>query len=124
MIPRLARAFRYAFAGWERAWRDQPNLRVEVAIGALALALAAWLSAPFAPIVLAVGLVLSLELANSALEATVDLLSPERRDGAAAAKDLAAGAVLMASAAALVVGLIVLGPPLVARLTVWFGGAS
>lgn len=124
MTGRLTRAFGYALTGWARAWRGQPNLRVEIAIGLAAVALAAWLAAPMAPIVLAIGLVLAMELANSAVEATVDLLSPERRDEAAAAKDLAAGAVLMASMAALAVGLIVLGPPLLARLTAWLGGAA
>lgn len=124
MTGRLTRAFGYALAGWVRAWREQPNLRVEIGIGVAALALAAWLAAPLAPIVLAIGLVLAAELVNSAVEATVDLLSPERRDEAAAAKDLAAGAVLMASVAALAVGLIVLGPPLLARLAAGIGGAA
>ncbi|MFO7544993.1 MAG: diacylglycerol kinase [Trueperaceae bacterium] len=124
MTGRVTRAFGFAMAGWLRAWREQPNLRVEIAIAVAALALTAWLAAPVAPIVLAIGLVLASELANSAVEATVDLLSPERRDEAAAAKDLAAGAVLMASVTALAVGLIVLGPPLLARLAAWFGGAT
>jgi len=85
--------------------------------------LTAWLAAPWTPIVLAIGLVLALELMNSAVEATVDLVSPDRRDGAAAAKDMAAGAVLLASLCALAVGLLVLGPPLLDRVAGWLGTA-
>lgn len=122
-MTRLARAFGFAIGGVARAWRGQPNLRVEAVVALLALAMTAWLAAPWTPIVLAIGLVLALELMNSAVEATVDLLSPDRRDGAAAAKDLAAGAVLLASACALAVGLLVLGPPLFERVAGWLGSA-
>lgn len=122
-MTRLARAFGFAIGGVSRAWRGQPNLRVEAIVALLALALTAWLAAPWTPIVLAIGLVLALELMNSAVEATVDLVSPDRRDGAAAAKDMAAGAVLLASLCALAVGLLVLGPPLLDRVAGWLGTA-
>lgn len=116
MSARVLRSFVFAGRGFSRAWRDQANLRVEVVIGVAALLLAWWLQAPIAPIALAAGLVVALELINSAIEALVDLASPAHHELAAAAKDLAASAVLVASAASLVVGLAVLGPPLLARL--------
>lgn len=122
-MTRLARAFGFAIGGVARAWRGQPNLRVEALVALLALAMTAWLAAPWTPIVLAIGLVLALELMNSAVEATVDLVSPDRRDGAAAAKDMAAGAVLLGSLCALAVGLLVLGPPLLDRVAGWLGTA-
>ena len=55
---------------------------------------------------------LALELVNTALEAVVDLASPGLHPLAKVAKDAAAGAVLIASAGALVVGLVLLLPPL------------
>lgn len=119
---RILRSFAVAAAGLRQAWRTQPNLRLEAFIGVLAVLLAAWLRAPAAPIVLACTLVLSLELLNSAIEAVVDLASPEFHPLAGTAKDLAAAAVLTAAVGAAVVGLVVLGPPLVATLGGLMGG--
>jgi len=101
-----------------RALRREANLRVEGAAGLIALGLAWWLGAPLVPVLLASGLVLTAELANSALESVVDLASPDHAELAGAAKDMAAGAVLIASIFALLVGLAVLGPPLLVRLGV------
>ena len=120
---RLGRSFAVAGAGLARAWATQPNLRIEAAIGLAALVAAAWLRAPAAPIVLASALVLALELTNSAVEAVVDLASPDHQPLAGTAKDLAAAAVLTASLGAVLVGLVVLGPPLLARLGGWLGVA-
>ena len=62
-------------------------------------------------IVLAIAAVIILEGLNTALEAAVDLASPEVHPLAKAAKDLAAGMVLVAALAAAVVGFIILGYP-------------
>lgn len=85
-------------------------------MGLVALALTLWLRAPLAPILLSCALVLSLELLNTALELTLDALHPEQHPAIGAAKDVAAGAVLLASLGALVVGAAVLGPALWAQL--------
>ncbi len=114
--PRLVLAFGHAFHGLWLALRHGGNLRIELAIGALALVLAWWVGAPVVPVLLAAGLVLTAEVFNSSVEAVVDLASPERRELAGAAKDMAAGAVLLASLCALLVGLAILGPPLLTRL--------
>lgn len=55
------------------------------------------------------------ETINTAVEALVDLLSPQFHERAKVAKDVAAGAVLLISLAAVVVGLLILGPPLYER---------
>ena len=110
------RAFVHAGRGVVHGWRTQRNFRVEVACAALALSFALWLRAPLSPILLACALVLSLELLNSALEAALDRLHPERHPGIGAAKDAAAGAVLLASAFALLVAGVELLPRLIARL--------
>lgn len=68
------------------------------------------------PIVLASALVLSLELINSALEATIDLSMSETHPLAEYAKDASAAAVLIAAMGASLVGLWVLGPPFWQRL--------
>lgn len=114
----LPQAFGYAVRGLWRALRREANLRIELAGGVLALALAFWLGAPLVPVVLAAGLVVTAELFNSAVETVVDLASPERHELAEAAKDMAAGGVLVASACALLVGMAILGPPLLVRVGV------
>jgi diacylglycerol kinase (ATP) len=81
----------------------------------VALGAAWWLGAPLSPIVLACALVISLELVNTAVEAVVDLVSPEPHPLAGVAKDVAAGAVLAASLFALGVALVELLPRLLAR---------
>jgi diacylglycerol kinase len=52
------------------------------------------------------------ELINTAIEHTIDLVSPEIHPLARIAKDTAAGAVLVAALFAVLVGAVVLGPPL------------
>ncbi len=113
---RWRRAAGYAWAGVVAVYRREANFRLEVGAAALALALTWALGAAWPPILLTCALVLSLELINSALEAAVDLLSPEPHPLAKLAKDAAAGAVYTASFFAVLVGLSVLGPPLWAAL--------
>jgi diacylglycerol kinase len=69
-----------------------------------------------AALVLAIGLVVVAEAFNTALEAVVDLASPSVHPLARIAKDVAAAGVLMAAGVAAVVGLVVLGPRLIALL--------
>ena len=111
-LRRWWRSAGFARAGIAHAYRTQPNFRIEVWAGALACAVALALRAPLAPVALACALVLGLELVNTALEAVVDLASPELHPLAKVAKDAAAGAVLVASGGALLVALAVLLPPL------------
>lgn len=58
------------------------------------------------------GLILSLELVNTAIEAVVDLVTEERKSLAKIAKDTAAGAVLVSAIMAIVIGLIIFVPKL------------
>lgn len=111
----------HARRGLRWAALSQRNLRIELAIGVAAILLAAWLRAPLAPVLLAAGLVVCAELANTAVEVTVDLARPRHDPLAGRAKDVAAAAVLIAAGVSVAVGLVVLGPPLLARLG---GGAA
>jgi len=63
-------------------------------------------------ILLAMGLVWMAEFVNTALEAIVDLASPQRHPLAKIGKDVGAAAVLVAAVSAVVIGLLTLGPPL------------
>jgi diacylglycerol kinase len=112
----------FAFAGLGFLFRTQRNARIELAIGAAACAMAGWLRvsrAEWAVLVFTTALVLILEGLNTAVEAAIDLASPEVHPLAKAAKDLAAGMVLIAAIASVAVGLLILGPPLWAKVHGW-----
>lgn len=117
-----AESFRFAFAGWRHLLRTQPNARIHLAIACAVIIMGLWLglgASEWASLWLAIGLVLAAELFNSALEAFVDLASPEVHPLAQAAKDMGAGAVLVSACVAVIVGLLILGPPLIERLSTW-----
>jgi diacylglycerol kinase (ATP) len=115
-LTRLRAAFRVAFAGIAAVWATSGNFRIEVVVGALALTLGLLLRTGVVPILILCALVLSLEMMNCALEAAVDLASPELHPLAKYAKDAAAGAVLVAALISVIVGLWLLGPPLLAMI--------
>jgi diacylglycerol kinase len=120
----IPQSFRAAFAGVVHVLQTQRNARIEFAIAAAVVGVAAWLrisTIEWALIVLVIAAVTAAEIANTALEAIVNLLAPEYHDAAKIAKDASAGAVLVLSVASAVIGLILLGPPLLARLTHLFG---
>jgi diacylglycerol kinase len=112
----LLRSFGFALEGVSYLIRTQRSAQIEIAIGAVVLALAAWLritALEWAVLVLAMALVLALEALNTAIELTVTLASPERHPLAKAAKDVAAAMVLIAAIASVIVGLVILGPRLI-----------
>jgi diacylglycerol kinase len=108
-------SFRYALEGWGYLLRTQPNARIHT-LGALSvISLGLWLgvsATDWAILSITIGLVFMAEFFNSAVEAVIDLISPEIHPLAKAAKDTAAGAVLCIACVAVVIGLLVLGPPL------------
>jgi diacylglycerol kinase len=112
-------SFKHAGEGLFHAIRTQLNFRIHLVATALVLAMGTWLRLPgpsWAILVLTIGMVLVTEMMNTAAEALVDLASPDYHPLAKLVKDVAAGAVLVIAIASVVVGLIVLGPPLLARL--------
>lgn len=113
-----AASLQFALRGISTFARE-PNARIHIAAGLAVIALAGWLRVPRAEVALlalAIGLVLSAEALNSALEALADRVAPDPHPLVAKAKDVAAGGVLLAAIVAAVVGLLVLGPHLLAKL--------
>ena len=99
-LIRFLRSFRYAGAGIAHAVQHERNLRVHLTAAVLAhlLGLLAELpSGEMAVISLCCGLVIGLELMNTAVEAVCDKVSPQRDPLIRIAKDTAAGAVLAAA---------------------------
>jgi diacylglycerol kinase len=115
----LIGSFGFAFAGIGYLFRTQRNARIHAAVAIIVCALAAWLRVTrveWAILILAIACVLILEGLNTALEAAVDLASPQIHPLAKIAKDITAGMVLIAAIASAIVGLLILGPPLLHRL--------
>ena len=99
--------------------RTQRNAWIHLCATVAVTALGLWLGLgrlEWAVIVLAIGLVWMAEFVNTALEAVVDLASPDLHPLAKIGKDVAAAAVLMGAITSVVVGLLVLGPPLWLKL--------
>jgi diacylglycerol kinase len=112
---RWIQSFRFAFAGIAGAIRREPHMRFHLAAAVVVVVVAAWLrvdTLDWLWLSAAITVVWVSELLNTAIERTVDLVSPEVHPLAKIAKDTAAGAVLVAALFAVVVGAIVLGPPL------------
>lgn len=114
-----ARSFRYAFSGWWFVIRTQKNAWIHAIISVIVILLALWLRVSLqdmAVLVLTIALVWTAEFLNTAVEAVVDLASPQIHPLAKIGKDVGAAAVLIAALASIIIGLLIMGPPLLLRL--------
>ena len=108
-------SFRFAFSGLWYALRTQRNTRIHLTIAAAVVVLGVYLELSYvqwAVVTLTIGFVLVSEMLNTVAETLVDLISPGYHPLAKIVKDVTAGAVLLAAIVSIVVGLLVLGPPL------------
>ena len=116
----LPASFRYAAQGLIYGFASQRNFRIHVGMGAIVFTLGLWLGLSpdrLAVLVLTVAAVLVLELLNTATEAVVDLaIGRQFHPLARIAKDCAAAAVLVAALSSLMIALLLLIPPLWAKL--------
>ncbi len=109
----------YALAGWLYMLRWQKNVRILILASVLAVVVSLWLqvdAVSLAVIVVIITVVWMAEFMNAAVEAVVNLATDDWHPMAKVAKDVAAAAVLLGVVAAVLVGLLVLGPPLMLRL--------
>ena len=111
MIRRIINAAGYSLQGLRAAWQHEAAFRQECVVAALLVPCAFWLGEDLAQtaLLLAVlGLVLVVELLNSAVEAAVDRIGPERHPLAGRAKDMGSAAVFVSLLLAAVVWALVL----------------
>ena len=116
-FSREAESFACAFRGIAALLKNEVHARIHLAATVAVLALGWWLdinAGEWMAVVLSIGLVWTAEALNTAIEYVADLAHPDEHPEVKKLKDLAAAAVLFASVAALVVGLIVFGPHLCA----------
>ena len=114
-FQRRRESFGHAARGVRILVATQPHARIHL-VAAAGVALAAWLlgasAMEWCVLLLAIGLVWVSEGVNTALELAVDLASPEHHPTAGKAKDVAAGAVLLASCLAAIIGAVIFLPKL------------
>jgi diacylglycerol kinase (ATP) len=115
-----ALSFRYAFTGWWYVIRTQRNAWIHALVSIAVLIVGIWIQIgprDWAIIILAIGSVWTAEFINTALEAVVDLASPQQHYLARVGKDVGAAAVLIAAISSALIGFLILGPPLWQKLT-------
>ncbi len=108
-------SFGHAFRGWWYVLRTQKNAWIHAFISTAVIIAALWLKISahdWATLVIVIAMVWSAEFFNTSIEAVVDLASPAHHPLAKVGKDVGAAAVLIAAGAAVIVGLLILGPPL------------
>jgi diacylglycerol kinase (ATP) len=112
LAKRIA-SFGHAFRGLAFMLGTQHNAWIHLLATAAVIAAGVWLNLSFYDwrwIVLAIGIVWVAEIVNTAFEHLCDVVQPEFHVSVKAAKDVAAGAVLVAAFTALIIGLLVFLP--------------
>ncbi|HUI88613.1 MAG TPA: diacylglycerol kinase family protein [Anaerolineales bacterium] len=108
-------SFGHAFRGWWYVMRTQRNAWIHAVAAIIVFGFAFWLrvsAIDWAVLILTIAMVFAAEFLNTAIEAVVDLASPEKHPLAKVGKDVGAAAVLISAGAAVLIGLLLLGPPL------------
>ena len=109
-LKRFLKSFKYCFEGMRYAFYTEQNIIVMFVIAIISLVLGIFLNINYTErlvIVLLIGIVMSLEMVNCAIEATVDLVTE-------VAKDCASGAVGIISIIALIIGIMIFLPKIIA----------
>ena len=106
-------SFRAALSGARFTLRSQPNAWIELTAAAVVIVAGWWLQikpVEWAIVALTLGMILALEAVNTAIEATVDLISHDYHPLAKIAKDAASGALIFAVLGSLGVAVAIFGP--------------
>jgi len=105
-MRRILNAFHYTFAGFKAAWINEAAFRAEIIIAIFMVPLGLWLGSSGTQRAILVGIYFLIplaELLNSAIEAIVDRMGPERHELSGRAKDLGSAAVFLSICIALIV---------------------
>lgn len=112
---RLRKSFYYAGSGIWSTVRNEKNMQIHVFVAAVAVFLSFLLDVSrleWLAVISLIGGIFALEMVNTALEKTVDLVTAEFHPLAKAAKDIAAGAVLIFAVVSVIAGCIIFIPRL------------
>ncbi len=109
----------YALAGWLYMLRRQKNTRIQMVASVAVMLLALWVgldAISWAILILTITIVWMAEFLNAAVEAAINLASAEIHPMAKVGKDVASAAVLLGVVASVLIGLLLLAPPLIEKL--------
>lgn len=109
-MKRFFKSFEYAWNGITSAFSGQMNLKIFFGVAVAVIVLGFYFqvtTAEWIILILCIGSTISLELINTAIENLVDLVTTERKPLAGKIKDIAAGAVLVATLTSILVGSII-----------------
>jgi diacylglycerol kinase len=112
-------SFKNAIIGWWHVIRTQQNAWIHAVATVATLVMAFWLQIPlrdWVVLIIIIAMVWTAEFLNTALEIVVDLASPNLHPLARVGKDVGAAAVLIAAGSAVIIGLLLLGPPLLVKI--------
>ena len=115
-MKKLLKSFKYAFEGIYTGIKIEQNMKRHIAIMIIVIIFGIMLKINITEWIICIilfGLVISMELMNTAIENTVDLITKERNQQAKIAKDVAAGAVLVSAIVSAIVGLIIFIPKII-----------
>jgi len=112
-IKRLYKSFVYAFRGLFKTLHEEQNLQIQSAAGLVVIILGWYFKIEnweWLILILVIGLVILMELVNSAVERVTDVLKPRLDSYVKEIKDIMAAAVMLASVIAVIIGLIIFLP--------------
>ena len=116
-MKKLIKSFKYAFEGIFTGIKEEHNMKIHISIMILVIVFGIMLKISKIEWIICIalfGLVISMELINTAIENTVDLITKENNQQAKIAKDVAAGAVLVSAIVSSVIGLMIFIPKILA----------
>lgn len=118
-MKKLLKSFKYAFEGILTGIKEEKNMKIHISIMIFVIIFGIMLKISKIEWIICIilfGLVISMELINTSIENTVDLITKEKNEQAKIAKDVAAGAVLVSAIASAIIGLIIFIPKIMAIL--------
>lgn len=115
-MKKIIKSFKYAIEGIQEGIKDEQNMKVHMFIMLLVIIAGIILKISkieWAICIILFAFVISLELINTAIENTIDLITLEKNEKAKIAKDTAAGAVLISAICSAIIGLIIFVPKII-----------
>ncbi len=111
-------SLQYALAGWLYMIRRQKNTRIMSVASLMIFGIALWLQVSrveWAILILTMTIVWLTEFLNAGIEAAIDIAAPDIHPMAQVGKDVASAAVLLGVVASILIGILLLAPPLLAK---------
>lgn len=118
-IRRLLKSFKYAFRGFRKAFIQEQNLQIHVAVSIVVIFLGVYLNIrkwEMITLLLLIFAILILELINTIFERLADMLRPRIHSYVEVIKDVMAATVLIAAIGAVIIGIIIFFPYLASLL--------